>query len=44
VPSQECMELYIHSPIRLHGVVLSGETSTGLYLYLYLYEGPVING
>jgi hypothetical protein len=32
------VELYLHSPIRLHGVVLN-ELSTGqLYLYLYVTE------
>jgi hypothetical protein len=29
---KECVELYLHSPIRLHGVVLS--QAQGLYLYL----------
>jgi hypothetical protein len=34
------VELYFHSPIRLHGVVLSLKKAQGqpnLYLYLYLY-------
>jgi hypothetical protein len=34
---KECVELYLHSPIRLHGVVLN--YNTGTYLpYLYLRE------
>jgi hypothetical protein len=33
--SKECVELYLHSPIRLHGVVLS-EAQEQLYLYLHL--------
>jgi hypothetical protein len=36
---KECVELYLHSPIRLHGVVFSLKKTQGqLYLYLYLYE------
>jgi len=32
---KECAELYLHSPIRLHGVVLSlKETQGQLYLYI----------
>jgi hypothetical protein len=34
---KECVELYPHSPIRLHGVGFS--EAQGLYLYLYLYGG-----
>jgi hypothetical protein len=30
---KECVEIYLHSPIRLHGVVLS--SAQGLYLYFY---------
>jgi hypothetical protein len=29
---KECVELYIHSPIRLHGVVLSYKNCTGTTL------------
>jgi hypothetical protein len=29
---KECMELYLHSPIRLHGVVLGLKISTGTLL------------
>jgi hypothetical protein len=33
---KECLELYFHSPIRLHGVVLSLKKAQGqLDLYLY---------
>jgi hypothetical protein len=39
---KELVELYLHSPIRLHAVVLSLKKGTGqLYLYLYLYYGHV---
>jgi hypothetical protein len=31
---KDCVELYIHSPIRLHGVVLSQKNSTGTALPL----------
>jgi hypothetical protein len=29
---EECVELYLHSPIRLHGVVLSYSTGTTLHV------------
>jgi hypothetical protein len=32
----ECVELYVHSPIRLHGVVLSWKESKGTNLRLIL--------
>jgi hypothetical protein len=38
VRSQEYVELYIHSPIHLHGVVLDW-LSTGTTLRFYLYWG-----
>jgi len=31
---KECVELYLHSPMRLHGVVLR-KAQGQLYLYLY---------
>jgi hypothetical protein len=34
---KECMELYLHSPIRLHGVVLSYKKSTGTTLPFTFY-------
>jgi len=34
---KEYVELYIYSPIRLHGVVLSQKKAHG-HLYLYLYH------
>jgi len=33
---RERVELHLHSPIRLHGVVLSFKEAQGLYLYLCL--------
>jgi hypothetical protein len=33
---KECVELYLHSPILLRGVVLSYKTQKQLYFYLYL--------
>jgi hypothetical protein len=32
----ECVELYFHYPIRLHGVVLIRKAKGLLYLYIYL--------
>jgi hypothetical protein len=32
---KECVELYLHSPVRLHGVVISLEKAKGNF-YLYL--------
>jgi hypothetical protein len=31
---KECVELYLHSPIRLHGVVLRGSPGTTLPLLI----------
>jgi hypothetical protein len=36
VKFKECVELYLHSPIRLHGMVLS-EAQGQLYLYILLH-------
>jgi hypothetical protein len=42
VEVKECVELYLHSPVRLHGVVLSLNKAQG-QLYLYqLYNVGVI--
>jgi hypothetical protein len=37
------VDLYIHSPIRLHGVMLNWlSTGTTLpYLYLFFFKGPI---
>jgi hypothetical protein len=35
------VELYLHSPIRLHGVVLIKKAQGRLYLYPVLNEAPL---
>jgi hypothetical protein len=40
---KEYVELYLHSPIRLHGVVLSLENAQG-HLYLYKEEPRIVHG
>jgi hypothetical protein len=39
---KECMKLYLHSPIRLHGMVLIKKTAQG-HLYLYLINNLPIS-
>jgi hypothetical protein len=36
---KECVRLYLHSPIRLHDVVLSHTTEAQGQIYLYLEDG-----
>jgi hypothetical protein len=35
---KEWVELYLHSPIRLHGVVLRGNAGRTLHLPFYLFS------
>jgi hypothetical protein len=43
VEVKECVELYLHSPIRLHGVVLSLKKSQELYFYHFNMILPSIH-
>jgi hypothetical protein len=48
VEIKECVELYLHSPIRLHGEVLRGSTGNIMFLCSVYCEGkgkfvPVLN-